>query len=133
MQFGPDIGASFIASSSGTLLAAPYVTPEESSTFVPSLIAPDERRILTTSNHSFRPGPGAAPFIMVIVKIPILQILVMLLAFFILALEWPLPLLKKTSIHRNLVVRVVLLFFQSFLTVLFYQVRVQIVKLILND
>jgi len=68
-----------------------------------------------------QPGPGAAPFVMVIVKAPILQILAMVLGFFILELEWPLPLLKKLPIYRNLVVRVVLLFFQAFLTILFYQ------------
>jgi len=68
-----------------------------------------------------QPGPGAAPFVTIIVKVPALQIVAMLLGFFILAVEWPLPLLKKTAIYRNLVVRLVLLFFQTFLTILFYQ------------
>lgn len=45
----------------------------------------------------------------------------MLLGFFILALEWPLPLMKKLPIYRNIVVRMVLLFFQTFLNILFYQ------------
>lgn len=46
----------------------------------------------------------------------------MLLGFFILALEWPLPLMKKLPIYRSLVVRILLLVFQAFLTILFYQV-----------
>ncbi|KXN90999.1 hypothetical protein AN958_03066 [Leucoagaricus sp. SymC.cos] len=68
----------------------------------------------------FQPGPSAIPFVKVIVKVPVLQILAMILAFLILALEWPLPLMKKLPIYRNLVVRIVLLFFQAFITVLFY-------------
>jgi ATP adenylyltransferase len=68
-----------------------------------------------------QPGPNTAPFISVIVKIPVIQISAMLLGFFILALEWPLPLMKKLPIYRSLVVRILLLFFQAFLTILFYQ------------
>lgn len=68
-----------------------------------------------------QPSRNAAVFISLIVKAPVIQILAMLLAFFILALEWPLPLMKKLPIYRNLIVRIVLLLFQVFLTVLFYQ------------
>ncbi|KAF7782282.1 hypothetical protein Agabi119p4_1658 [Agaricus bisporus var. burnettii] len=68
-----------------------------------------------------QPGPNVAPFITVIVKVPVVQIFAMLLGFFILALEWPLPLMKKLPIYRNIVVRMVLLFFQTFLNILFYQ------------
>lgn len=46
----------------------------------------------------------------------------MILGFFILALEWPLPLMKKLPIYRNLVVRIVLLLSQASLAILFYQV-----------
>jgi len=46
----------------------------------------------------------------------------MILGFFILALEWPLPLMKKLPIYRNLVVRIVILFFQVFINILYYQV-----------
>ncbi|KAF5351971.1 hypothetical protein D9756_007602 [Leucocoprinus leucothites] len=69
-----------------------------------------------------QPPPSAAPFIMIIVKIPLLQIFGVLMAFFLLALEWPLPLMKKLPIYRNLVVRIVLLFFQAFINILYYQV-----------
>lgn len=69
-----------------------------------------------------RPSVGATPFVAVIVKIPLLQIVAMTLGFFILALEWPLPLMKKLPIYRNLVVRIVILFFQMFINILYYQV-----------
>jgi vacuolar-type H+-ATPase subunit I/STV1 len=65
--------------------------------------------------------PRAAFFVTVIVKVPLVQIMAMLLGFGLLALEWPLPILKSTSIYRSLVIRVILLSFQTFLGVLFYQ------------
>lgn len=68
-----------------------------------------------------QPSVGATPFVAVIVKIPLLQIVAMTLGFFILALEWPLPLMKKLPIYRNLVVRIVILFFQMFINILYYQ------------
>lgn len=70
-----------------------------------------------------RPSPKAAIFITLIVKIPIIQILSMMLGLFILAIELPLPAIKQFSIYRSLMVRVVLLLFQVFLAILFYQVR----------
>ncbi|KAG6831826.1 hypothetical protein H0H87_003745 [Tephrocybe sp. NHM501043] len=42
-------------------------------------------------------------------------------AMFMIALEFPLPPLKKFAIHRSIVLRIVLLLFQSFLAILFYQ------------
>ena len=55
----------------------------------------------------------------------------MLLGMIILAIELPLPAVKKFSFYRSLVVRIVLLLFQVFLTILFYQVRPFIFDLIL--
>ncbi|KAF8070670.1 ATP adenylyltransferase-domain-containing protein [Lyophyllum atratum] len=69
-----------------------------------------------------QPAPGAAIFINIIVKVPIVQIITMILAMFILALEFPLPQLKSLAIHRSIVLRIVLLLFQTFLSILFYQV-----------
>ena len=46
----------------------------------------------------------------------------MVLGFMILALEWPVPPLKDTRLHRSWVLRIVLLAAQAFLTILFYQV-----------
>ncbi|KAJ8509062.1 hypothetical protein ONZ45_g8738 [Pleurotus djamor] len=66
-------------------------------------------------------APGNAIFITLIVKAPVVQIIAMLLGMFLLALDFPLPQLKGLSIHRSLVLRVVLLLFQVFLNVLFYQ------------
>ncbi|PFH53857.1 hypothetical protein AMATHDRAFT_1079 [Amanita thiersii Skay4041] len=67
-----------------------------------------------------QPSPNAV-LVKVIVKAPVIQILAMLLGLFLLALEFPLPQLKPLGIYRSLPLRVVLLFFQSFLTILFYQ------------
>lgn len=71
----------------------------------------------------YRPTPGAAVFITLIVKAPIIQILTMPVAIMIILLEYPLPQLKAMAIHRSFVLRIVLLFFQAFLTILFYQVK----------
>lgn len=46
----------------------------------------------------------------------------MVLGIIILALEWPVPPLKGTSLQRSWVIRIVLLAIQTFLTILFYQV-----------
>ncbi|KAJ7045808.1 ATP adenylyltransferase-domain-containing protein [Mycena alexandri] len=68
-----------------------------------------------------QPAPSAAIFITLIVKLPIIPILNAFVALFILAIENPLPLLKSTSITRSLVLKVVMLVFQTFLSILFYQ------------
>jgi len=68
-----------------------------------------------------QPSPNAAIFITVILKIPIVQIMAMLMGLSLLALEFPLKPIKGTAIHRSIVVRVVMLLFQTFLAVLFYQ------------
>jgi len=57
-----------------------------------------------------------------IVKAPIVQLFAMFMGFSILALECPLPQIQKTRIHRSIVVRIVMLLFQAFLAILFYQV-----------
>lgn len=68
-----------------------------------------------------QPSPNAAIFITLIVKIPMIPMFTMLLGMLILALEWPLPILKKLSIHRSFVVRIILLLLQVSLAILFYQ------------
>jgi len=68
-----------------------------------------------------QPSPSAAIFITLIVKAPVIPIINMLSALFILAIENPLPLLKSLSIQRSLIFKVVLLVFQTFLCILFYQ------------
>ena len=71
---------------------------------------------------AFRPANNVAFFIDIIVKAPVVQILSAILAFTIIALEYPAPFLKGTSLHRSLAIRVVLLFAQAFLSILYYQV-----------
>jgi len=68
-----------------------------------------------------QPANNVAFFIDIIVKVPAVQIVVMLHAFFILALEFPAPFLKNTRLYRSLPLRVVLLMNQAFLDILFYQ------------
>jgi len=60
-------------------------------------------------------------FIDIMVKVPVIQILSILLGLVILAVEYPAPFMKNTSAHRSLVVKVVLLVFQTFLAIMFYQ------------
>lgn len=70
-----------------------------------------------------RAPPSAAIFVDLIIKAPVIPIISMILGMVILAIELPLPALKKLSIHRTLVPRVVLLLFQVFFNILYYQVR----------
>jgi hypothetical protein len=58
---------------------------------------------------------------MVIIKAPIVQIIAVVLAGFIIALEFPAPFLKGTGFHRSIVLRIPLLLLQVFFTALFYQ------------
>jgi len=63
----------------------------------------------------------AAIFINIMVKVPVIQILSILSGVFMVALEWPLPILKKTPLYRSIVLRIVLLLAQASLDILFYQ------------
>lgn len=74
-----------------------------------------------SSGGGILPGPGSAPFLAIIVQVPIVQILCMIIAIFLCALEYPLPLLKPFRIYRSWVVRIVLIVAMSFLAALFYQ------------
>jgi len=73
------------------------------------------------SPGGLQPSPKFALFINVIVKYPIVQIGTMALGFTIIALEYPIPILKGTAIYRSIALRVVLLIMQAAGTVLFYQ------------
>jgi len=68
-----------------------------------------------------QPAREDAIFVTLIVKYPIIQIFTMILGMIILCVELPLPAIKSLSLYRSLVVRVVLLLFQTFLTILYYQ------------
>ncbi|KAH7332636.1 hypothetical protein B0J17DRAFT_152907 [Rhizoctonia solani] len=69
----------------------------------------------------FSGGMIVAPFIMIIVQIPLVQILTILMSVVLVLLEWPLPLMKKLPIYRSLVFRAVWLLLLAFVSVLFYQ------------
>jgi len=64
---------------------------------------------------------SSAIFVTIIVKLPLIQILTMLIAIFMVALETPLPQLRGLSIQRSIVLRVVVLIMQTFFAILFYQ------------
>jgi len=65
--------------------------------------------------------PSSAIFVTVIIKAPVIQLISLVLAGFIIALEFPVPFLKGTRFHRSIVARIPLLLVQAFLAVLFYQ------------
>jgi len=69
----------------------------------------------------FQAPPSSAAFITVITKAPIIQILSVLLAGFIIALEFPAPFVKGLSLHRSIAMRIPLLMVQAFFAALFYQ------------
>jgi len=79
------------------------------------------------SPGGLQPSPKFALFINVIVKYPIVQIGTMALGFTIIALEYPIPILKGTAIFRSVALRVVLLIMQAAGTVLFYRVSIRLV------
>jgi len=69
----------------------------------------------------FQAPPGSAVFVTLIIKAPIIQIISVVLAGFIIALEFPAPFLKGTRFHRSIVPKIPLLLLQASLAVLFYQ------------
>lgn len=69
-----------------------------------------------------RPANQDMFFIDIIVKAPVIPILSIILGLVIIALEYPAPFMKGFSAQRSLISRVVLLFFQAFFAIFFYQV-----------
>ncbi|TEB30342.1 hypothetical protein FA13DRAFT_1733650 [Coprinellus micaceus] len=64
---------------------------------------------------------SAAPFIAIIVKVPVVQIASMILGMIMLVVEYPLPQIKEFAIYRSLAMRVVFLLIQVILNILYYQ------------
>jgi len=64
---------------------------------------------------------SAAPFIAIIVTIPLIQILTIVMSIVLVLLEFPLPIMKKLPIYRSLVFRIVWLLMLAGTSVLFYQ------------
>jgi len=78
-------------------------------------------RMNTATQKGIIPGPNSAFFEDIIVKAPVVQILALIIGLFMVALEWPMPPMKRLPIYRSLVFRIVMLVLQAFLTILFYQ------------
>lgn len=76
----------------------------------------------TSDPFTFRAPPRDAFFVAVIIKAPVIQIISIMLAGFIIALEFPIPYLRGTKLHRTIALRIPLLLVQAFFAVLFYQV-----------
>lgn len=70
-----------------------------------------------------RPAKQDAFFIDIIVKAPVIPIISIILGLVIIALEYPAPFMKGLAAQRSMICKVVLLFFQAFFAILFYQVR----------
>jgi hypothetical protein len=70
-----------------------------------------------------RPAKQDAFFIDIIVKAPVIPIFSIILGLVIIALEYPAPFMKGVAAQRSMICKVVLLFFQAFFAILFYQVR----------
>jgi len=68
-----------------------------------------------------QPANGALPFITIVVDFPIVPIVAMIIGMFMVALEFPLPALKRTSIGRSIVFRIVMLLLQSVVSLIYYQ------------
>jgi len=68
-----------------------------------------------------QPAKQDAFFIDITVKAPVIQIFSIILGLVILAVEYPAPFMRGTAVHRNLITRVILLLFQVFFAILFYQ------------
>lgn len=66
-------------------------------------------------------APSAAPFITIIVTVPLVQIITILMSLTLVLLEWPLPLMTKLPIYRSHTFRIVWLLLLAFFSVLFYQ------------
>ena len=81
--------------------------------------SPSSHLIVSTSRAPSRD----AFFITLIVKAPVIQVISIVLAGFIIALEFPIPYLKGTKIHRTIALRIPLLLVQVLFAVLFYQVN----------
>jgi hypothetical protein len=69
----------------------------------------------------FQAPNSAAPFVTLIIQMPVIPLFAIIIGILNLALEWPLPQLKGLSIYRSLVARVVILVFQALFTILYYQ------------
>ena len=116
---GLAVGVLFGANFSGILLGGHYKTKADCSELTIHAHLPVKHSHLTAL--SIRAPHRSAFFVTVIVETPVIQAISIVLAVFIIALEYPVPLLKGTRLHRSIVARIPLLLLQAFFAVLFYQ------------
>ncbi|WVQ77527.1 hypothetical protein IAR50_007213 [Cryptococcus sp. DSM 104548] len=67
------------------------------------------------------PGKNTEPLVNLVVNIPLLQSFSLVLGVLALALEYPLPFIQGTAIHRSFVFRAVLYFLTGFVGIMIYQ------------
>ncbi|KAI5478896.1 hypothetical protein MNV49_004530 [Pseudohyphozyma bogoriensis] len=67
------------------------------------------------------PGPNSAIFVKLIVTIPLIQILNIVNGVLTLGLEWPLPFVKGTAVHRSFALRGFFYVWCGFIAMLPYQ------------
>lgn len=70
-----------------------------------------------------RPSPKVAFLITLIVKAPIIQIFSMFIGIGIVAIEYPLPFFKDTSVARSFAFKAIMLIVQAVFAIMYYQVR----------
>ncbi|KAG9038266.1 hypothetical protein FRB95_002227 [Tulasnella sp. JGI-2019a] len=75
----------------------------------------------TPTQKGIIPGKNSAPFLAIIITVPLVQILSIVSGCTNLLVELPGPFVKRTRIHRSWILRIVLLILQSFFGILFYQ------------
>ncbi|KAK1923476.1 hypothetical protein DB88DRAFT_491375 [Papiliotrema laurentii] len=67
------------------------------------------------------PGTNTKGFVLIVVKIPLLQIFTLLIALLTILLELPVPLYENSALHRDIAVRLALYFAAAFVGVMVYQ------------
>ncbi|TYJ53207.1 hypothetical protein B9479_006185 [Cryptococcus floricola] len=67
------------------------------------------------------PGKNTEPLVNLVVNIPLLQSFSLVLGIFALVLEYPLPFIEGTAIHRSFILRAVLYFLTGFVGIMVYQ------------
>ncbi|ODO03576.1 hypothetical protein L198_02424 [Cryptococcus wingfieldii CBS 7118] len=75
----------------------------------------------TLGHAGIIPGKNTEPLVNLVVNIPLLQSFSLVLGIFALVLEYPLPLIEGTAIHRSFILRAVLYFLTGFVGIMVYQ------------
>ncbi|POY70942.1 hypothetical protein BMF94_6120 [Rhodotorula taiwanensis] len=71
--------------------------------------------------HGIEPPSGAAVFVKLIVDLPVFQIVNLVNGLLTLALEWPLPHIKRYKLYGSHLLRIVLYFWSALVAAFVYQ------------